>query len=989
MNKISEIEKAIDNVFSAIHNQLWIREWEFQIVNEEYDKAHYDEKCWKKVKDPSWSTGEGTAFLRHKLIVPSEIEGIPVSGSDIKITFVFPSGMIFFLDGKQIYEQKFWADMRVEPMTIIDNAACGETHTLMVVVPKGDGHGGIFAELNLEPVENILFELFSIRYQLLYAMEIAKKVRNKKFKKIIDSALSVIEVSDINERRWDKVLEQIKAAENLLEPFRQYAKKINVHLIGHAHIDMNWLWNYEETKNVCIRDFNSVISLMKEFPDLTFSQSQSHVYKIVEENKPEIFKEVCEKIKENRWEVNTNAWVENDLNLVCGESIVRHILYARKYAKEKLGNVSSVMWCPDTFGHPATMPSICSNAGMKYYFHMRCGSHFPLYRWKGPDGSEVIVYKAVYNNKISPETIAPALIKFINMFPDISEMMFPYGVGDHGGGPTKRDHKMKEKMDKKPVFPNLIFSTAEKFFTSIEKFRNKLPVIKGELNTIFEGCYTTHSDIKDINRKCEDILLALESIMAIAVWRKKIESEDIKKLENLWQKTLFNQFHDILCGSAIKEAYRYSVELGNSVITEAKKLMEKYVKTLSGDGQENNLVIFNPLCRERNCLINIPSSDEHFLFEKIPACGLLIKNAGEIKKNSSRTIEKKSEEIYETEFYTITIDRKTGVIKNLYDKKNKRDVVSIASPAIAEDPCSWWAETSSNLISVHYEQPHRMSAWIIGNILSTEYLYETDSINVKDEPFRMIISVIRKYKSSLITQKIILYSDFPYIDFETLIDWKEQGNSINGVPMVRTNFSFSMKNPSAYYEIPFGCIERNITGKEYPAIRWAGMKEKNYWAGIILKNRHGFNASGRTLSCTLLRNAYEPDAQSDTGHHEIYYRLFFGKLNPVEITKMAEEFTLMPVVFETNAGLKNMTQLFEIKGNVIVSSVKPSLDGKAIVIRVVEMLGKKQKFTIIFDRKPESVFRINLNEQEISKILSKKSISMEINPYEIVSLKIK
>lgn len=981
------LENQINQILTKVAEKLYLDNCEFQLCKDENQEP--DEANWKTVVYPVWATSDGTAYIRYKLEIPKSIEGIDIEGCDIDLCFVFPSGMTLFIDNKEIYSQKFWVDMRPQPLKIFKNVKPGSVHTILFKVPKGDGHGGIHAFFNIEKIQDTLFELKSINYQFELALAIAEKMKSENLQKTIELAMAQINISDLKERNWEKVLSQIKKAEEILEPFRRYAKKINIHLIGHAHIDMNWLWTYDETKRVCVRDFTSMVALMEEFPAITFSQSQSHVYKIVEEENPELFSKVQKRIKEKRWEVTANAWVENDLNTVCGESLVRHILYSKKYAKEKLGGLSPIMWCPDEFGHPATIPSIIADAGIKYYFHMRCGKDYPLYIWEGPDKSQVIAFKTVYNNAILPERIIPPLLKFIRLYPEINDVMFPYGIGDHGGGPTRTDYRMKKKMEEKPCFPNFIFSTTEKYFKTIERFRPKLPVVKGELNTIFEGCYTTHSDIKDINRKCEDTLVTLESILALYTLRNgRLDEKDTEKLENLWQKTLFNQFHDILCGSAIKAAYQYSVEMGNQVVSEAKSLIEKYGKMIPEKG-ESSLVLFNPAGWETSAIVHIQSENKDYLVEKIPASGFVVKNSENFFDTPRKTIVQKSQTNWETEFYQISIDPETGTIRSLYDRKNKRIVLNTAAKEVPEDPSSWWAETSSNLISVYYEQPHRMSAWIIGNIISKENLFTTEKIETDQQPFRTIITVKRRYKSSQIIQKTILYPEFPYIDFETIIDWNETGNGDTGVPMLRTNFCFDMENPSTYYETPFGSIKRRSNGKECPGLRWAAMKEKNYWAGLITKNRHGFNASGNNLSITLLRNAYEPDSQSDTGHHEISYRLFFGKLNEIEITKKAMEFTMPVVVIETKAKPGERFSPFEIKGNVVPVSLKPSIDSDGVVMRFVEMLGKQQKFTVSFYKKPEKIYRVNIAEEVISKIKPSKTINLTIPAYGIISLKIK
>ena len=985
-----EFEKAVDDVISSVQKKLWIRTWEFQLVDREEKDAQYDENNWKTVRDPIWATADGTAFLRYKFIVPAEIEKIPISGSDFRITLVFPSGLTFFVDGKQVYSQRYWADMRPQPMTVDKNIKPGNQYVLMCRVPKGDGHGGIYAAFNFEAVEDMLFQLSSIRYQFSYAMAIAEKTGDGKLEKAIDDALGMLNISDILERNWDSVRNQISRAESAFEPFRKLARKIRVHLIGHAHIDMDWLWTYEETKNVCLRDFSSVVSLLDEFPDLTFSQSQSHVYQIVEQENPELFKKVQQKIREKRWEVTANAWVENDLNMSHGESIARHILYSRKYAKEKLGKLTPIMWCPDTFGHPSTMPVILSDANIRYYFHMRCGEPYPVYLWRGKNKSQVIACKTSYNNSILPERIIPAVLRYMELVPGISDVLFPYGVGDHGGGPTRKDYRMKLKMEQKPMFPELFFSTTEKFFKTIEKQKSKLPSVSGELNTIFEGCYTTHSDIKNINRRCEDSLLTLESAMAVSyLFNGSHNLNDLNKLEKFWQDTLFNQFHDILDGSAIRASYQYSVRLGETVETEARVLTEKYLNLLT-EKTGNKPLVFNPVSWQRTCLVKVASENRYYLVEKIPGSGFVCgKNF--LKDASSRkvenTLDTETESVWETEFYQITFGKPCWTIKKLYDKKNRKMVLSTAKNYIPEDPSSWWAETSSNLISVQYEMPHPMSAWIIGNIKSTENLLDAEQPEIKTEPLRTVISIKRKYKESTIIQNTILYPDFPCIDFEAFINWQQIGNSKDGIPMVRTNFYFSMENPDVYYEIPFGSTKRVADARENPALRWAGVKKGNYSAAILTKNRHGFNACGHRLSLTLLRNAYEPDAQSDTGSHEIGYRLVYGKLDNLEITKLASEFALEPAVSFCCEEERRFSP-FKINGKVLPSVIKPSADGKSIILRLVEMLGKKQNFTIVFKKKPRRIYLSNIAEEIVSKVPVREKLEMSVPAFGLCTLRI-
>ncbi|MCM8760507.1 MAG: hypothetical protein NC832_02170, partial [Candidatus Omnitrophica bacterium] len=564
MGKIDNLEKEVLDLKSKIERYTSLPEWKFKQNVENGEKLSVDESDWEE-RNPGfhWSLKEGQAYFRKWIEVPSEIEGIKIEGSDILLLFLFPSGVEVFVDEKKVYQYKFWADKIAVPLPFINNVKIGEKHLVVFKTPSGDGLGwSPGPRLYIEKIEEILFELKTIIYQIKFALHITKWFKRKNLINTVQNALEVLNIQDLKERKWENFLSQIKEAEKLLEVFRPIVKKFKIHLIGHAHIDMNWLWDYPDTINVCLRDFSSVINLMEEYPSLTFSQSQTHIYKIVEENDPELFKKVIEKIKEKRWEVTANGWVEGDLNMAEGESIVRHILYSKKYIKEKLKTNSFIMWSPDTFGHPISIPTILGNSEIKYYYFMRCGKNLPVFRWRGRDGSEVIAFNSAYNNRIESDRFLPLFIDFYNRY-KINEMMFVYGIGDHGGGPTKIDINKKEILDKKPVIPSLEFSTTERFFSFIEKSRSKLPVIKEELNTIYEGCYTTHSDIKKANRESEHLLLSLETISAIA--NLKGENYPERELEEMWHTTCFNQFHDILDGSAIHSSYEYSIQIANQV----------------------------------------------------------------------------------------------------------------------------------------------------------------------------------------------------------------------------------------------------------------------------------------------------------------------------------------------------------------------------------------------------------------------------------------
>ena len=250
----------------------------------------------------------------------------------------------------------------------------------------------------------------------------------------------------------------VAEAEGVMEPIGKEMKTYTVHCCGHAHIDMNWMWPWQETISVSHDTFKTVDRLMDEFPDFKFSQSQASTYIGMEEFCPEIFEAIKKRIAEGRWEPTASMWVEGDKNMASGEILCRHLLYTRRYFNERFGlpyDAIKIDWECDTFGHCHTLPGILNRGGVtRYYFH-RTGPQKWLYWWQSPDGSRVLGYrdKLGYNGAIVPE-VMPWLVDYAKET-GLKDWMFMYGVGDHGGGPTRRDLMRAAEMNAWPIYPTI------------------------------------------------------------------------------------------------------------------------------------------------------------------------------------------------------------------------------------------------------------------------------------------------------------------------------------------------------------------------------------------------------------------------------------------------------------------------------------------------------------------------------------------------------
>ena len=400
-----------------------------------------------------------------------------------------------------------------------------------------------------------------ITYQLMYLLKMQNNFGQIALAEL-EKAVADLEISVQNFGAVTAVT--VRDIEHRYGHFSRAAKKLEALCIGHAHIDMNWQWGWHETVQLTIDTVRTVLDLMAKYPSFKFSQSQAAVYQIIAEYDETMLAEVKQRIKEGRWEVAAATWVEGDKNMTNGESELRQYLYTRQYLSELLeidANSLTFEFEPDTFGHNANVPEIAAQCGVKYYYFCR-GYDNPkigLFRWQAPSGNELIAFAEPtwYMHRMSGKVFQHLPEFCFNN--SIEKTLVIYGVGDHGGGPTRKDIEMIIDMQSWPFAPQINFAVYQDFFRHAEIKRELLPIIKQELNFVFDGCYTTATRIKMANRFAEYALYDAElySVLAVNMGRKY----RAKQLESGWRNTIFNHFHDILPGSGVVETREYALGL--------------------------------------------------------------------------------------------------------------------------------------------------------------------------------------------------------------------------------------------------------------------------------------------------------------------------------------------------------------------------------------------------------------------------------------------
>lgn len=380
---------------------------------------------------------------------------------------------------------------------------------------------------------------------------------------------------DILDRDGYITKEQFLKAEESLMVLAPLAKSYKLLFAAHAHIDMNWLWGYNETVSITLETFRTILKLMDEYPDFIFSQSQASCYAIVEKFDPRMHEAIKRRIREGRWEVTAATWTENDKNMPNAESLARHQLYTRRYMHGHYDlptDAVQIEFQPDTFGHTRATPEILSKAGREYYYFCRGRIPKPnLFNWKGSTGATILVYQEAFWYNTYAGGTHDLVYDFIREVPafcgenQVDTCLKVYGLGDHGGGPSRHEIETIYEIMDFPLGPTVKFSSFHEFFRSVEPFRDRFPTVEGEINFIVTGCFSSQSKIKMANRYSENKLYTAEALSALSHIHAG-GSNYSEMYAEAWKDVMFNQFHDILPGSCIADSQDHALGLFQNVM---------------------------------------------------------------------------------------------------------------------------------------------------------------------------------------------------------------------------------------------------------------------------------------------------------------------------------------------------------------------------------------------------------------------------------------
>ncbi|MGH9536130.1 MAG: alpha-mannosidase, partial [Terriglobales bacterium] len=528
--------------------------------------------AWPEVEvRPGDHQRHDAGWYRAWVTIPPELAGERLRGA--RLQFVLragPQARVFF-DGGLVEQGPSAA---LAPVPFAEKAQPGDKILVAILVqPGADGHGyfagaGLLAAYPRQAVDPGV-----LRDELAAAAALIAGLRPPVARqRALDAAVASLPFGGPGPEAAANPISNaaLRAAQREIETLRPWMKQYKIWAVGNSHIDLAWLWPWTEALAVVRDTFTTVLQLMREYPGFIYTQSSSQDFAWLEHRYPPLFAAIRQRVKEGRWEMVGGMWVEPDLNMPDGESVVRQLLLGKRYIQSRFGVDVRVGWNPDSFGYSWQLAQIYKRAGVDYFVTQKLMWNdttpppHQLFWWEAPDGSRVLTYfPHGYSNGTDPVEMARILAAYA---PEtgIPEMMHLYGVGDHGGGPTREMLDKVQRWEKPAaVFPQLQYSTAGAFFAEVDKRRAaglEIPVWKSELYLQYHrGTYTTQSDTKQRVRRTEVRLHNAERLSALAM-HFAARPYPQAQLEDAWRRLLFDQFHDMMAGSGIAVNYREAAE---------------------------------------------------------------------------------------------------------------------------------------------------------------------------------------------------------------------------------------------------------------------------------------------------------------------------------------------------------------------------------------------------------------------------------------------
>ena len=786
---------------------------------------------------------------------------------------------------------------------------------------------------------------------------------------------------------------------------------LNITAIGHAHMDLAWLWPIRETIRKGARTFSTAIALIERYPDYVFGASQPQYFLWMKERYPALYAKIKEKVRQERIEPQGAMWVEADTNVSGGEALVRQILHGKRFFQKEFGVDLRYLWLPDVFGYSGALPQILKGADVPYFSTQKISwsliNTFPhhSFHWQGTDGSTVLAHmlpEDTYNGPALPRSVR----KIEQNYKDkgVSEhSLMVFGIGDGGGGPGEEHLERLERIKNLEGLSPVMQGPVAAFFEKLQGEAVRFPTWVGELYLErHEGTLTTEARNKRYNRKME---LALRDLEWSALVSERLAGEPYPgpRLEAIWREVLLYQFHDILPGSSIKRVYDESVPRYAAMLDEVTSLIAandaRLARQIHLPGMTLPIVVHNSLSWERTEWIQ---AGDRWLRVSVPPMGYkAVDGAQRGPQAEDLTGLIATESHIENDLLRVTFAA-DGTIASIYDKSAAREI--IASGATA------------NRLAVYFD-PGDAWDFPMDYAEQTPRPMELISARAKVDGPRAIMAQTYRLAHSELQQEIILAAGSSRLDFATHLRWREPQS------MLRTSFPVAIHADDATFEIQFGHIRRpthrnttwDLARDEVAAHKWVDLSQRDYGVALLNDCKYGHKVKGNVIDLNLLRSVPYPGprlvedasvapgephhAYTDQCDHDFTYSLYPHQGDHTEGRVVQAAYALnVPLRVTPAAGAQPTARSEALPAeasfmqvdapNVIVEAVKKAEDGDDFIVRLYECEHRSARATLRFGFPITSAAEASLMEIAKSPLhVQDNAVELQFAPFEIKTVR--
>lgn len=857
-------------------------EWRFHAGDIAHGESMtLDDSGWPLVAPKSKAPKEAV-WYRRVIEVPKTLNGYDITGSRVWFQFHAdangPMPQIIYFNGRRV---ALGDDL--EPIILFEPAKPGEKVLVAVkLLHTVDDKRFSGVTLRVEPssdaTANARPNPDDLRVQCLTAANLLPELPTprKDLLPTVEAAVAAIDTEALKSADQGAFDASLRKAQELLAPLHTVLQQAKIDLDGNAHIDAAWLWPRSETVDAVRRTFATALQLMNEYPDYTYTQSAAQYNEWMADKYPDLNAQIKQRIKEGRWEIVGGMWVEPDLNLPGGESLVRQLLVGQRYFQKEYGVTARIGWNPDSFGYNWQLPQIYKRSGLDYFvtqkMHWNDTNQLPfrLFWWESPDGSKVLTYfptDYVHDN-VNPSRISADFAESAERNPGTTEHLDLYGIGDHGGGPTRdmldqADHWIAAGKQADTAVPTMRYTTAQHYFDDVEKNLNPdspmwdydsiakgytaptasagggvgIPTWKDELYFEYHrGVYTTQAAHKRNMRTSETATLDAEKLASFAWLDGQAYPAD--SLTDNWKKITFNQFHDLAAGSGIAVIYRDAQKDYDQVFDADRNIDEASLQTLGARVDtrvkgEAPILVFNSMAWPRTETVEVKvqlpvsasyvrllDSNDHVVVSQVMGKNMethqftVLALVHDVPAMGYAILHAEASSTSPQAAGTALELHGTGAgylmqnehLKLAIDKKTGC-ITSLVSKDTKREFLA--ANACGNQLQTYVDTPKEYDAWNIDPGTLDGTMTPIDGVDsvavVADGPLRKTIRIERMWSKSHFVQDISLDAGADTVSIANDVDWHETH------VLLKAAFPLAASSAKATFEIPYGSIERTTT----------------------------------------------------------------------------------------------------------------------------------------------------------------------------------